>query len=67
MTEKRETEVVKASELKKDDVLTNGFIVAQDARFINKNEVIVAGTLPRVRGLTYPTFTKSQPFTRYKR
>lgn len=67
MTTERETEVVKASELKKGDVLTNGFIVAEDARPINKMVVVVAGTRPRVRGITYPHLMKSETFRRYKR
>lgn len=66
MTE-RETEVVKASELKKGDVLTNGFVVAEDARPINNMVVIVAGTRPRARGITHPRLMKNETFRRYKR
>lgn len=67
MTTKRETEVVKASELKKNDALPNGIVVAEDARPVSKSKVVIAHTRPRVRGIKHLTMSKGWPVTIYKR
>lgn len=64
---KRETEIIKARDLKKDDVMPNGIVVAEDARPVSKSKVVIAHTRPRVKGIGHVTMNASVAVTIFKR
>lgn len=66
MTTEREIEVVRASELKKGDILTNGIEIAEDARQISKRECVIAHTRPRVKGIMHMTRNRNDIVKRFK-
>ena len=50
---KNKTVFIKASSIRKDDVLTNGFIASEDARPIEAGKVLLTGTSDNIRGLQH--------------
>lgn len=47
------TVFIKASSIRKGDVLKNGFIASEDARVVSRGRVHVAGTMRNVRGIQH--------------
>lgn len=50
---KNKTVFIKASSIRKDDVLTNGFIASEDARYVDSGKVLLAGTSDNIRGIQH--------------
>lgn len=48
---KNKTVFIKASSIRKDDVLTNGFIASDDARPVEGGKVLLTGTTDNIRGI----------------
>jgi hypothetical protein len=53
MKNKTKTVFIKASSIRKDDVLTNGFIASEDARYVDDGKVLLTGTSDNIRGIQH--------------